>query len=67
MVREGDWKLIEWFEDNSIELYNVPDDISEKNNLAESKSEIAKRLHAELVSWRKDVNAIMPTPNPDAK
>jgi arylsulfatase A-like enzyme len=67
VVREGDWKLIEWFEDNSIELYNIRDDLSEKNNLAASKPDLAKRLRAELVAWRKDVNAVMPTPNPDAK
>jgi arylsulfatase A-like enzyme len=43
-VRSGDYKLIEWFEDGSIELYNLKDDISEKHDLAASKPEKADEL-----------------------
>lgn len=32
-IRNGDWKLIEWHEDGALELYNITQDISEKNNL----------------------------------
>jgi arylsulfatase A-like enzyme len=67
VVREGDWKLIEWYEDGAFELFNVPQDISEKNNLAAQQPERVKTLHAKLAAWRKDVNALMPTPNPDFK
>jgi arylsulfatase A-like enzyme len=64
VIREGDWKLIEWFEDGALELFNIAQDISEKNNLAAQPPEKVKTLHDKLVAWRKDVNAIMPTPNP---
>ncbi|UCG55757.1 MAG: sulfatase [Phycisphaerales bacterium] len=64
-IREGDWKLIEFFEDGSLELYNLRDDISEKNNLAGRMPEKASRLQRRLAAWRKSVDAKMPTPNPD--
>jgi len=64
-VREGDLKLIEWYEDNSRELYNVRTDISETNNLAAQNPEKVKELASKLAAWRKDVNALMPTPNPN--
>ncbi|MDZ4848113.1 MAG: sulfatase [Pirellulaceae bacterium] len=67
VIRDGDWKLIEWYEDGALELYNIPQDLSEQNDLAAKETNIAKKLHAKLVAWRKEVGAIMPTPNPDFK
>ncbi len=64
-VREGDWKLIEWFEDNRVELFNLKTDFGEQNNLAVKEPEKVKALHAQLAQWRKNVGARMPTPNPD--
>jgi len=64
-IRAGEWKLIEWYEDGAFELYNIPADSSERNNLAAQQPEKVKALHAQLVAWRKDVGALMPTPNPD--
>jgi arylsulfatase A-like enzyme len=64
-TRDGDWKLIEWYEDGSLELFNVRDDLSEKKNLATERPDLVKKLHAKLIAWRKSVNALMPTPNPD--
>ena len=64
-IRDGDWKLIEWYEDGALELYNVPADIGEKNNLAAQQPEKVRELRAKLVAWRAEVGAIMPTPNPD--
>jgi len=64
-VRDGDWKLIEWYEDGSLELYNLRNDIGEKNNLAAANPGKVKELHAKLVAWRKDVGALMPKPNPE--
>ena len=64
VVREGDWKLIEWYEDGALELYNIPQDIGEKNNLAPQHPDKVKALHGKLIAWRKEVNAAMPTPNP---
>ena len=64
-VRDGDWKLIEWYEDGSRELFNLRDDLSETKNVAASQPEKVKELHAKLVAWRGEVKAVMPTPNPD--
>jgi len=60
-VRCGDWKLIEFFEDGKIELYNLKDDISETNDLSKTKPDKAKALHRMLIEWRKSVNAPVPT------
>ena len=45
-IRDGDWKLIEWFEDGALELYNIPQDIGEKTNLAAQQPAKAAALLA---------------------
>jgi arylsulfatase A-like enzyme len=65
VIRSGDFKLLEFLEDNRIELYNVRDDIGEKRNLADALPGKAKELREKLHAWRKSVNAPMPTPNPE--
>jgi arylsulfatase A-like enzyme len=60
-IRAGDWKLIEFFETGKIELYNLAEDIGEKNDLAKNQPDRAKAMHDDLVMWRKSVNAPMPT------
>jgi arylsulfatase A len=64
-IREGDWKLIEHFEDGSLELFNLANDPSETTNLAEQEAARVKQLLGKLQNWRKSVGARMPTPNPD--
>ena len=64
-IRDGDWKLIEWFEDGAVELYHIPQDIGEKTNLAAQHPEKVAALRAKLITWRQDVGAVMPTPNPN--
>lgn len=64
-IREGDWKLIEWFEDGRIELYNLTRDVGEMDNLAPVRTELASRLHEKLKMWREKVGAQLPTTNPD--
>lgn len=64
-IRDGDWKLIEWYEDGTLELFNLRRDLSEKHNLANREPERVKAMHAKLKAWRADVQAVMPTPNPD--
>lgn len=66
-VRQGDWKLIEFFEDSHVELYNLKDDLSEKTDLAAKLPDKAKELTKRLHDWRQEVKAQMPTPNPDYK
>jgi arylsulfatase A-like enzyme len=63
-VRDGRWKLIEWYEDGAIELYDLDADPSETQNLAERHPDITERLRASLAVWRNEVGAKMPTPNP---
>jgi arylsulfatase A-like enzyme len=63
LIEIGDWKLMEYFEDGRLELYNLRDDIGEQNNLATKMPDKAKELHARMLTWRKDINAPMPTKN----
>ena len=63
-IRAGDWKLIEFFDDGVLELYNLRNDIGEANNRAGAMPEKAAELQKKLASWRKEVGARMPTPNP---
>jgi arylsulfatase A-like enzyme len=66
VVRNGQWKLIEFFEPGrALELYNLKDDIGEKNNLAEKMPGKVSELKDMLGKWQKEVNAKMPTPNPN--
>ena len=60
-MRQGDLKLIENFDDDSLELYNVKTDISEKTNLANEQPDAAARMKQQLHAWRKQTNAAMPT------
>jgi len=60
-VRQGDWKLIEFFEDGRLELYNLKNDISESRNLAGEMPEKTAELHQLLKDWRKSLNAPVPT------
>lgn len=59
-VRMGNYKLIEYFDDQSVELYDLSKDLSEKNDLALVQPERAKQMRERLVTWRKEVGANMP-------
>ena len=65
-VRAGDWRLIEFFEDNHIELYNLKDDVGEQRDLASKMPEKAAELRKKLQAWRESVGAQLPTVNPNA-
>ncbi|MDA2930393.1 sulfatase, partial [Acidobacteria bacterium AH-259-O06] len=60
VVRQGDYKLIEFYRDGKLELYNLREDIGEKSNLAEQRPDKAAELHQMLKEWRRSVNAQMP-------
>jgi arylsulfatase A len=64
-VREGDWKLVEHFEDGSIELFDLSLDVGESKNLASAEAARAESLLGKLRAWRARVGARMPTRNPD--
>jgi hypothetical protein len=57
--------LIEFYEDGHHELYNLKDDIGETNNLADKMPLKATELRRMLDAWLKEMNARMPTPNPN--
>lgn len=63
-IRRGDWKLIEWFEDRRVELFNVVADVGETTDLAQRETARADALRSELHRWQKEVGAIFPAPNP---
>ena len=60
-IRQGDFKLIEFFEDSRLELYNLKDDIGEAKNLAKTMPDKTRALHQRLLAWRKSVKAPVPT------
>ncbi len=62
-LRAGDYKLIEFFEDGRLELYNLREDISEAHNLAEEMPALARSLHERLIAWRERVEAKIPQRN----
>lgn len=62
-IQMGDWKLIEFFEDGRLELYDLSNDIGEKNNLASENPAKTQELHSALKDWRKKIDAPMPEPN----
>jgi arylsulfatase A-like enzyme len=64
-VRYGDFKLIEYFEDNHYELYNLKTDGSETTNLVSTNPTKLAELQKLMNDWRKKVGAQMPTPNPN--
>jgi arylsulfatase A-like enzyme len=66
VIISGNWKLHHYFEDNALEMYNLENDISEKNNLAKEYPEKAATLYKKLEDWRIKNNTPIPTEkNPD--
>jgi arylsulfatase A-like enzyme len=65
-IRDGDFKLIEFLENNRLELYNLAKDLGEKTNLAGVESARTQRMQQQLHQWRQAVGAQMPSPNPQA-
>lgn len=63
VIEAGDWKLMEFFEDHRIELYNLREDVSEARNLAAEQPERVKDLREKLVAWRAEIRAPMPAAN----
>ncbi len=59
-IREGKLKLIEFYEDDHVELYDLSKDVGEDHNLAEDRPEDAEQLRRKLHTWLKTVDAQMP-------
>ncbi len=64
-IRAGDYKLIKFYEDNRVELYNLRKDISENNDLSEIYPGVKEELEDKLNGWITQIDAKLPKPNPD--
>jgi len=60
-IRSGPFKLIERFDDGSVELYDLASDLGEEHDLAAARPELAAELQGRLTRWRERVEAAMPT------
>jgi arylsulfatase A-like enzyme len=63
-IREGDWKLIEHYEDGRLELFNLAKDPSETEDLSAREPERVREMRGKLAAWRKAIGAQENTPNP---
>lgn len=61
-IRDGDWKLIEFYHYGTFELYNLREDLGERKNLADTHPERASSLRQRLRSWQQEMGAQMPVP-----
>jgi len=60
VVRSGNYKLLEFFEDDRLELYNLEEDIGEENDLSNEIPDKTQELHQKLEKWRQDIGAPVP-------
>jgi arylsulfatase A-like enzyme len=64
-MREGNWMLVEFYDDEAVELYDLAADIRETRNVAEQQPEHVKKMRQELADWRSNVGAQHNRPNPN--
>jgi hypothetical protein len=64
-VRDGDYKLLDYFENGTVQLFNLKNDIGERNDLSTIEVQKTEELKGKLQQWRIDVAAQMMKPNPD--
>jgi len=65
IIRCGDYKLIKRYEGKEFELFNLAQDLSEKNDLSDQMPQKVKELNAKLTAWLRETGAKLPRPNPD--
>jgi arylsulfatase A-like enzyme len=61
-LRDGDWKLIEFYHDGKAELYHLKDDPGEQNDLSQAQTKKTQELRNKLAAWQKELKAKMPVP-----
>ena len=64
-IRVGDYKLLEYFENGTVQLFDLSQDMTEQNDLSQVMPEKVARLRSMLHNWRTGVSARMMQPNPD--
>ena len=62
-MRMGDYKLIEFFEDGRLELYDLKNDLEEDHNIADKNRELTEKMYAMLKNWQVEVQAKFPAVN----
>ncbi len=65
IIREGDWKLIHYYEDGRNELYNIADDPGEQSDRASAEPDRVADLKTKLDKWLEETDARFPVPNPN--
>lgn len=63
IMREGDWKLIHFWENGNDELYNLSKDLHESNNLAKLETRRTTKMSKALLNWLKETGAKYPKPD----
>ena len=61
-IRLGKYKLLEYYENGSVQLFDLEKDIGEQNDLSESKPDVTAKLLKMFHDWRREVDAKMPYP-----
>lgn len=64
-VRDGDYVLIRFFEDDHVELYNLREDLGQRRDLADELPDKKRELETALDQWLHDTGALLPIANPD--
>lgn len=64
-IRQGDWKLIERFEDGRVQLYNLSEDLGEKNDLANQETDRVAQMRQQLHQWYRETDAKFLRAKPD--
>ena len=64
-MRDDNWMLVEFYDDQTVELYDLSNDIRQTQNLASQQPDRVAGMREALAAWRKEVNAQENTPNPD--
>ncbi len=65
IIRDGDWKLIHYWEDGRKELYNLKSDPGEQNDLTQKHAQISQQLSKKLLAWLSEVGAEFPSEDPE--
>lgn len=66
-IREGNYKLIQFYDPVKTELYDLKTDLSEKNNIADKNPLIVAKMKTDFDKWMKQMKPILHTKNPKAK
>ena len=64
IIREGEWKLIHYYEDGREELYNLKNDLEETTNVANDNADLVKQMSQKLFTMLDEMGARFPTKDP---